>query len=369
MQHIAIDLGGKKSQICIRDAAGAVLKEGRVDTAYLGSYLSRQAQSRVVMETCAEAFMVADAAKASGHEVRVVPATLVKTLGVGSRRTKTDKRDAQILSEVSCRIDLPTVHIPSAGSRAQKTQCGMREALVGARTQLINTVRGYLRAQAIRIRNGAAHTFAIRVREQMTERGCSMPDYVERQLITIVQLSEQIKAANEELKQTAAVDPVCQRLMSVPGVGVVTAVRYRAAIDDVTRFSGAHEVQSYLGLVPGQRSSSEKIRHIGITKAGSTQLRVVLVQAAWAARRCAPKHPMVQWCMAIEQRRGKHIAVMALVRKMAGILYALWKHDATYQPQRGAQQHIGMDNSSVKESDITVAQKRELVTSISDTDR
>jgi hypothetical protein len=84
----------------------------------------------VVVETCAEAFCVADAARQLGHETRVVPATLVKTLGVGARRLKTDQRDARALSEVSCRIDLPSVHIPTTESRDRKTMCGMREALV-----------------------------------------------------------------------------------------------------------------------------------------------------------------------------------------------------------------------------------------------
>src|SRR5690349_23841661 len=101
--------------------------------------------SRVVMETSSEAFRLADAAKLAGHDVRVVPATLVKTLGVGARGVKTDRRDAQILSEVSCRIELPSVHVPSALARELKSMCGTREALVETRTKLINNVRGWVR--------------------------------------------------------------------------------------------------------------------------------------------------------------------------------------------------------------------------------
>jgi transposase len=92
------------------------------------------------METCAEAFRVADAALLLGHQVRIVPATLVRSLGVGARRIKTDKRDARALSEVSTRIELPSVHIPSSESRDRKAMCGMREALVSSRTKLANTV-------------------------------------------------------------------------------------------------------------------------------------------------------------------------------------------------------------------------------------
>ena len=139
MDHVAIDLGAKKSQICVRGADGRILEEKRWPTGELETYLAGRPASRVIVETYAEAFCVADAARKLGHETRVVPATLVKTLGVGARRLKTDQRDARALSEVSCRIDLPSVHIPKTESRDRKTICGMREALVGARTKI-----GYL---------------------------------------------------------------------------------------------------------------------------------------------------------------------------------------------------------------------------------
>src|SRR6185437_25977 len=105
VEHLAIDLGSKKSQICVRAADGTVVEERKLETLALGPYLASRPPSRVIVETCAESFRVADIALEAGHEVRVVPATLVRTLGVGARKTKTDKRDAQILSEVSCRID------------------------------------------------------------------------------------------------------------------------------------------------------------------------------------------------------------------------------------------------------------------------
>jgi len=128
MQHLAIDLGGTKSQICVRTAAGQILHEQALETARLGAYLKRQPASRVVLETCSEAFGVADLAVSFGHEVRVVPTTLVRSLGVGARRIKTDRRDAQVLSEVSCRIDLPSVHIPSDLAR-QRSAIRRRAAL------------------------------------------------------------------------------------------------------------------------------------------------------------------------------------------------------------------------------------------------
>lgn len=336
MEHLAIDLGSRKSQICRRRSDGAVLEERKVETELLGEYFRRQTTSRVVLETCAESFRIADLARAAGHEVRVVPATLVKSLGVGARRTKNDRRDAQVLSEVSCRIDLPSVHIPSAEARERKTICGMREALVSARTQLINCVRGWLRTQGLRVKAGA-DGFADRVRQQhLLQRNVELPPYVEGLLSAIEHHDHQVREADKRLSKLAKADATCRRLMTVPGVGPVTAVRFAAAIDDISRFSSAHTVESYLGLVPGEYQSADKQHRLSITKAGSIRLRWALVQAAWSARRCRPNDPLVLWSREVEKRRGKAIAVVALARKMAGILFALWRDQTNYDQRRGA---------------------------------
>ncbi len=332
MEHIAIDLGGRESQICVRSEAGEIVEERKHATRSLRRYLKSRGASRVVVETCAEAFSVADIAMELGHEVRVVPASLVGSLGIGSRNLKTDKRDARILSEVSCRVDLPSVHIPKQESRNRKTMCGMREQLIGARTQLINCVRGWLRGQAIRVRTGATASFPARVRQAATD----MPPYVERLLRSVEQLTEEIRLADQELKELVKDDALLQRLCTVPGVGPVTAVRFAAAIDDVDRFKNAHQLESYLGLVPGEKQSSAKQHRLGITKAGSSAVRRVLIQAAWAVRRVRSPQPMMQWALGIEQRRGKFVATVALARKLAGILYALWRDGTTYDARLGA---------------------------------
>lgn len=336
MEHVAIDLGGRESQICARGSDAKILEERRVLTSRLGSYLKGRPKSRVVVETCAEAFAVADAAEKLGHEVRVVPATLVRSLGIGARGIKTDQRDARVLSEVSCRVNLPSVHVPSATSRERKTQCGMRDALVRSRTMLVNNVRGWLRTHVQRLAIGSLKTFPERVRRKSIELPDGIPSYVERQLQTIEHLTKGIVEADRELSELARRDDVCRRLMSVPGVGPVTSLRFTAAVDQVKRFDSAHPLESYLGLTPGENSSSDRQRRTSITKAGSPALRWTLVQACWSALRCRPKDPMVQWAREVEKRRGSRIAVIALARKMAGILYALWRDGTTYDPKRGA---------------------------------
>jgi transposase len=318
----------------VRASDGTLLEETRMATRSITQWLKGRVTSRVIMETCAESFEIADGAIAAGHDVRIVPTTLVKMLGVGARRTKTDRRDAQALSEASCRTELPSVHIPSATARSRKVICGTRDALVASRTQLINCVRGWMRQSASSLSRGYPQTFPRRVREKL---GSAVPPAIERLLTSIEALSTQIGAADKEVEQEAETDPVCVRLMSVPGVGPVTALRFVATIDQIERFPTAHALQSYLGLVPGEHSSGDRKSRLGITKAGSTATRVVLIQAAWSVRRYRKNHAMARWADAIERRRGKHIAAVALARKIAGIMYALWRTGTLYDPLRGAQ--------------------------------
>jgi transposase len=236
---------------------------------------------------------------------------------------------------VSCRIDLPSVHVPSASSRELKSLCGAREALIRTRTMLINNVRGWQRTQLIRIRGGATYSFPQRLREHAEANKIALPEHVERQLLVIETVNVQLKQADKQLSKIANEDQVCRWLMTTPGVGPVTAVRYRAAIDKVERFKNAHAVQSYLGLTPGENSSSERTQKLGITKAGSSELRRALIQGAWIVMNRS-SDPMATWAKQIEARRGKFIAVVALARKLAGILFALWRDQTTYRPSKSA---------------------------------
>jgi len=338
MDHIAIDLGSRESQICVRAGDGTIQEERRLGTRSLGKFLTGRPKSRVVVEACAEAFVVADAALAAGHETVVVPAALAPSLGVGDRGVKNDTRDARNLSEASCRMSkLPTVHIPAQASRDRKAMCNMRESLIQARTKLINSVRGWVRPQGLGVvRSGAAYTFPLRLKAHVTERGGEIPSYVEHVLLAIENLSKEVIALDDDVEKAAKADATCQLMMSAPGVGPVTAMRFTAAIDQVDRFPNAHRLESYLGLTPGERSSSERKRKTGLTKAGPAKLRWVLVQAAWVARRCYKDDPIVLWSLEVEKRRGKQVAVTALARRLAGVLYAMWRDGKRYDKHHQA---------------------------------
>ena len=337
MEHIAIDLGSRESQICVRNESGKILDEARYRTAELKEYLAKRAPgARGLLESSAEAFAVADWAGECGHQALVVPSSLVRALGVGERGLKNDQRDARKVSEMDCRMKVPSVHIPSRLRREHQARVTARQALVQTRTKLVNTVRSLLRMMALPPVRATPKTLPSGVRRLLGESPDGLPDYVERLLTTIEQLNEQIAGADKEIATIANTDPVCQLLQTMPGVGPVTGVCFASAIDNVGRFDNASKLTSYLGLTPGESTTGFKTRRTSMTKAGSGRARWTLNQAAWSMVRTRPNDPLVQWFQQVAARRGKKVAITALCRKMAGTLYAMWRDGQPYNPAKAA---------------------------------
>ena len=330
MEHIGIDLGSRDSQVCIRNGAGQIVEEVRCRTIAPGTIAGKRARARVVLETCTEAFRIAGKAQRQGHDVRVVAATLVRSLGVGQRGPKNDVRDARTLSEASCRIELPSVHIPSAVSQEVKAICVSKETLIKARTQLVSRVRSYVRSRIGPLR-ATPDGLAKNVRRTLLKDREGLPAHLDRLLLALETLNGQIADADAELKELAAKDE-----RTVPGVGPVTAARFVAAIDQVERFPNASTVASYLGLIPSEDTTGFRSKRKRLTRAGAPQVRWALGQAAWSLYLRRPQDPMVRWATQVAERRGKQVAITALARKLAHVLYAMWKHQTTYDPTRSA---------------------------------
>jgi len=147
-------------------------------------------------------------------------------------------------------------------------------------------------------------------------------DAVNREMLIVEQAIEQIVDG----------DPVVQRLCTAPGIGPVTAVAFVSTLDLVQRFEGAHKVPAYLGLVPSEFSSGERQQRGAITKTGDPRLRWLLVEAAWSVMRSRTQRTeeLRQWTGQIALRRGQRIAIVALARKLAGILFAMWRDETEF---------------------------------------
>jgi transposase len=128
-------------------------------------------------------------------------------------------------------------------------------------------------------------------------------------------------------------DETVARLCTAPSVGPVTAAAFAATVDDPQRFRSAHQLEAYLGITPSERSSGEIVRKGHITKAGNTRIRSLLVQAALSILRLrgARTEVLRKWAVGITTRRGKKIAIVALARRLAGILFAMMRDRTDYR--------------------------------------
>jgi len=326
MEHIGIDLHKNQSQICILTADGELIeKRIRTDRQRFGAVLGPRPQSRVLIEASTESEWVARCLESLGHDVVIGDPNYAPMYAHRSRRVKTDRRDARALAE-SCRIrGYREAHRASDESRHIRGYLAVRESLIRTRTRYISLVRALSRRDGLRIRAGSTPTFADRVLE------LDLPGDLRCEIAPLLQLlkplNRQIEKATKEIEKIARRDPVVRRLRTAPGVGLLTAVSFAATIDSAERFRGAHQVEAYLGLVPRELSSGEKQRKGRITKAGNRRTRCLLVEAAWALLRARRPGvaPLREWTEQLATRRGKSVAVVALARKLAGILYAMMR--------------------------------------------
>jgi transposase len=155
-------------------------------------------------------------------------------------------------------------------------------------------------------------------------------------------LNGQIVACDAKLEALAAREPAIAKLKTAPGVGTVVAAGFVSVIDDPHRFDRAHAMESYLGLVPSEHTSGK--RRVGaISKQGNTYLRALLVQSAWGILRMKEPDPLREWGRSVMSRRGARVAIIAVARRLAGVLWAMWRDDTVYQAARlGAASATGL---------------------------
>lgn len=331
MDYVGLDLGKIASQICLLTEDGEVWEQ-RIKTTreQLRHVFGARQPARILMEASTESEWVACALEALGHEVIVADPNYKAMYAARSRRIKTDRRDARALCEACRQGFYRRAHRISAAQRERRELLVTRECLVRSRTRLINTVRALLGAAGLRVVGTGSASFAARA--AAVEMSAALRQTVEPLLVTLQTLSEQIAECDERLAEAVRDDRVVRRLMSVPGVGVVTAVAFIAAIDEVARFATAKQVRAYFGLVPSEESSGERQVRGHITKTGDGRVRHLLVEAAWSLihSRSELGAGRRRWAARIAERRGRRIAAVALARKLAGILFALWRDETEF---------------------------------------
>ena len=337
-----MDLGDKKSDYCVLDEQGKVLKRGQVSTQRraLEEFFSQRPPSRTVIECGTHSRWVEQLAKKAGHEVIVSNPRRVRL--ISGNRKKRDRIDAEMLARLG-RFD-PELLFPirHRGEEAQRDLAVIkaRDELVKARTQFINHIRGRVKSVGERLPSCSAASFSRRVWVSIPE---SLRATVEPLLDLIEQFTRQIgryeraieKLCQEKYPQTA-------RLRQIKGVGAITALAYVLVLEDPQRFGRSREVGAYVGLTPQLDQSGEQDPQLRITKEGDELLRRLLVSSAHYI--LGPFGADCDLRTAGEKilagggKYARKRAVVAIGRKLSVLLHHLWitgeEYDPLYNRQR-----------------------------------
>ncbi|MXX55748.1 MAG: IS110 family transposase [Gemmatimonadetes bacterium] len=334
---IGIDLAKRSFQVHGAGADGSVAFRRKLSRGKLLGFLASQPECTVAMEACASAHYWGREIAALGHEVRLVPPIYVKPF---VKRHKNDVPDAEAISEAAQR---PTMHFVAVKTEAQKTQ-GMlfrtRDLLVRQRMQTINALRGHLAEYGVVAPQGRAR---IRQLVGVLEDGDSgLPEAVVELggllLGRIDELDEKIYGLDHEIRASAREDEDTARLMTIPGIGPVTAMAIQSFAPPMESFRRGRDFSAWLGLVPRQHTTGGKPRLGKISKMGQRDLRRLLVTGATAVVQHASRRGAITdpWLAGMLARKPKKLVAVALANKTARTVWALATKKEVYRVRAAA---------------------------------
>jgi transposase len=268
-----------------------------------------------------------DLLERQGH--RAVLSNPKQTKAIAAARLKNDRVDAQRLALLLRGDLLPTVWIPPAELREARELIRHRVSLVWLRGEIRNRLLALLARRNLQPGSGKSWLTARGVRELQGLTLQPIPSLIRADCLALLRaLDGQIRRLDEELRARWGSDLRVQRLMTIPGVGPFIAIVLVLELGNIQRFPSGKHLASYIGLTPRVRASADRIRTGHISKEGNRLVRWVLVLAATqAARRPGP---LRAWFRAIKQRKGTQIARVALARRLAEIVYHMWKDECDY---------------------------------------
>jgi transposase len=333
---VGLDLGDRWAQLCALDEDGEIIDEGRIKLTHqtLQARFGNLQRARVALESGTHSLWVAALLTELGHEVIVANAREVTA--ITGNNHKSDRNDAVKLARYA-RVD-PSILCPiqhrSADAQVELSLIRARAALVRARTLLINTARGIAKPLGYRLPACTSDTFAARCREQLP---ANLTNALSPLIEQVDQLSQQIKSFDLQMEAAATARKTeLGPLQSVRGVGTLTALTFALTVADKNRFQKSRDVACYLGLQPARSQSGECDPRLGITKAGNSYLRMLLVECA---QHILGPHghdsALRRWGMKLAERGGKgskRKAVVAVARKLAILLHRLWVSQEYYRP-------------------------------------
>lgn len=342
MTHYAgLDVSMTSTAICVVDSNGSIITEGVVDSSpdAIAKFLlkTKLTYNVVGLETGPISPHLSKELLEFGLPVTCIDAKHLHAF-LSVKVNKTDQNDARGIAEVLRCGAYKSVHVKSNEALNVSAIVNLREALVEARVKLTNTLRGIMKPLGIRSLGSSSSgiQFIQRCREALELLQPSLQVACESIFEALKMIYLKIKSLDEQLEQLCEKDEQIKLLMTAPGVGPVTALRFKHAIDEVERFEDPKAVGAYFGLTPTQYSSGEIHRQGRISRCGSKQVRKSLVAAANALlTRTKSWSKLKAWGLKIQRKKGFRKAVVAVARKLAVILYRMLKTGEQFQ-------HAGM---------------------------
>jgi len=337
---IAVDLAKSVFQVAVSLHPGKVAESHRLSRSQFLRFLAERQPALVLLEACGTAHFWGRKAKEFGHQVLLLPPGHVRPY---VRRNKTDRTDTKGLLEAHRNEEIHPVPVKSVEQQTLAGLHRLRSAWMAARTARINLVRGLLRELGYTIPLGARHVVprALAVFDAAdSELPVPLRLTLRAALQEIRDLEARVVEVEKQLRALAAQMPVVKRLQSIPGIGLLSATALVAFIGDIQRFASCRRFASFLGITPRERSSGPTRRLGRISKRGDVYLRRLLIHGArsvlLAAKRTKQPDRLRAWALHIQTTRGHNKAAVALANKMARIVWAVWRHETSYQSQPAA---------------------------------
>ncbi len=331
--RVGLDLAKRVFRIHAVDAMGFVVIARSVNRRTLLKFFDALPRCVVAMEACSSAHHWGRQLLELGFAVRLIPPAHVKPY---VRRNKNDAADAAAICEAAGRPGQRFVPVRSVENQAALMRHRARELMVGQRTAALNALRCHLGEIGVIAAQGVQNAYALKrlAGDGFDDSGeIVVPDCVRLALAPLVRqidvLDEAIETIDRELEASARADETARRLMTIPGIGPITATALLATIQDFAAFSRGREFAAFLGLTPREHSSGGKPRLGRITKMGDRYLRKLLVQGACSAlgHRKGHNDALRRWASGLLERKTVEykfkLAAVALANKLARIVYAL----------------------------------------------
>jgi transposase len=325
---VGLDIAKSIFQVHAADEGGKPVLRRRLQREEVEPFFRELPACRIGLEACPGAHHWGRLIRSLGHEVCLLPAQYVQPY---VKTNKNDSADAEAICEAMTRPTMRFVPIKEEGQQEILVLHRVREMLTRQRTQLINGIRGHLAEFGI-VGPDRAHRVGILIEVIRDEADMRLPVPARRALLHLVeeleQVAERLATIDADLVDLAREDETCRRLMTIPGVGVVTATALVAAVRDPDDFRSGRHFSAWLGLVPRQNSTGGVDRLGGISKRGNSYLRRLLIHGSRAIMRWRGKSWV--WLAKLRARRPANVAAVAIANKTARVIWAMLKHGGIY---------------------------------------